>query len=320
MEGKLGHKTRQIPIVFIFILGVFILLSCGSARYEKMDAEDLEILYENGEKKLLPLVCYKYAEEYLNCSDKDEEEFLKKMFHYCNKSYQINRDQRSARYLSLYYGTLSMESPKYFLNYIYYTKLSGEEETIANFIKNDAKVFAIVDHLPTSLTIFQDIKTIYDVSLKLELLRMLFEKYLEDLKANSKLVLLSNKRESIILEFENVCSDLKLLEKEVKELIATIEVASGHARQGYLYLAIVQLEQLKEIVEKVGVLGENLIESVGFLVELIKEIKKIRADYTKCDKNIIAEISDILEEFYKNKEKYQEEYDTFLKEKIHSLK
>ena len=157
MEGKLGHKTRQIPIVFIFILSVFILLSCGSARYEKMNAEDLEILYENGKKKLLPLVCYKYAEEYLNCSDKNEEEFFKKMFHYCNKSYQTNRDQWSAHYLSLYYGTLSMESPKYFLNYIYYTKLAGEEETIANFIKNDAKIFAIVDHSLGSLGIFQDI-------------------------------------------------------------------------------------------------------------------------------------------------------------------
>ncbi|MBW1972730.1 MAG: hypothetical protein JRI44_07835 [Deltaproteobacteria bacterium] len=281
-------------VLTVIMLLFLVFVSCDNKRYEKMEPEELEVLYEHGRRDLLPLLCYKYGERYINSKDFSDPIIKNKCFTYCSKSYNETHDKKSAYYLSIYYEILCFENAKYFLNYIYYLKLSGSKKPIDNFIKNDSKIFAIVDHSFASLFILKGAKTHYDLLVKTKLLVKLFKKYIDDIKEINTLELLADKKEDIIRAYENIYNSFVRLKENME--------------WSYLY-----------VTEEINNSFESLINSLHFLIELINEIKIKSYDYTKCDKDIIIEISDILDNFQKNKEKYKKEYNKFLKKALKSI-
>lgn len=281
-----------------FLLGVFVcllLVACKTEKvnYESLSPEEVEILYNQGHPELLKLVCEKYNTIFSTTADEQwlifegsyRKDIKEKFLSYCKKSSQEG-DKKAACYLYEFYKAELWAGNPDFSNFLMYLKKCGEDESIRQFLDNDAIVMAVSEI----------VKRILSSSNNSD------ESVVSLIKRFSGIV---DSLNECVNDMEKIKGNLVLFSSQESLLLRTIIDMRKNFR--------IRLSAIKKISQGNGhfnmpdidVLNRDIQKSINDFIDVYSEIKK---QMSSPDKDAMLHIADIMKDFGDNKDKYFKKY------------
>jgi len=250
----------QCIIIFVFILVTILQTSCErqTLNYEKLSAEEIEILYKNGHSELIGLVCKKYfdiysttpEEEWLIYGKEYKDTIINKAFDYCQTAVKYG-DKDAACYLFNYYRKKIWDETPDVFNFLNYLQKCNISNYVKRFENNDSQVLGLLnvlvyirdqmfigtDNVPELLEKLRKVRSLLEISIsnikKVQFNFVLFEFYEEKLIKELNMLKTRYRRASIQLKqiyltevgqqalskVEHLKRELVKFDKELNELI-----------------------------------------------------------------------------------------------------
>ena len=162
-------ETKRFSLSLKLLLKVAIILISGimylhvipksgmAIDYEEFGPEELEIIYYASEDKtdILPFLCEAYARFYMGRSEIEwwadggnyKLRVAAKFEKFCAAAYDKTKSRSAACYLQSHYSQLAREGKPVFARLAKYVRHCSDNNTYKNFLKADACIMAIVEHL-----------------------------------------------------------------------------------------------------------------------------------------------------------------------------
>jgi len=266
---------RNLTLIFVLLLTALLQTSCEHQvlNYNKLTAEEIEILYKNGHPELVGLVCEKYFDIY---STTPEEEWLiygkdykktitNKAFFYCQKAVE-HGDKDAACYLFNYYRKKIWDKNPDVLNFLHYLQKCNTKNYIKNFEDNDSLILGLFDVLIyVKKQMFLGTENVHELIEKLRNVVGLLEVGINDIKkVQFDLVLFELYGESLI-------NELNILQKRYKRASIQLE---------HIYLTevgqqvLIKIEQIKKDLAKFSKRLNDFIEVSLLFEEQLSAHKK----------------------------------------------
>ncbi|SFM60807.1 hypothetical protein SAMN05660836_00823 [Thermodesulforhabdus norvegica] len=296
-----------LKALFLFFLVVAITYGCSRTEpldYDELMPEELEILVRSGKTGLMPRLCYAYARAYLETPYEEwwvvgedyKEEIKGRFTAYCADLYKSTGDSTAACYLENYYRSTVEEGEIYLAELIYYRKGCGKSDPVEVFLQSDARVLAVVEHIPSTLTYLKNATSDYDLYTRIDRAVNLFNRYLSDLKtAQENAVLYQNYVPALIESLKGLNTTFIRLKLSLKNLLNST----------YVTEVIAEISRIRSLIE-------DLSTDVSLLSGHINKIKMTTADAYRTNKDIMLKVGKELEQFRQNKEKFLQEYNRYL--------
>ncbi|MEJ5299487.1 MAG: hypothetical protein WHS38_00680 [Thermodesulforhabdaceae bacterium] len=284
---------RIIVGIFLFVLVAINFSGCAGKDepidYDELTAEELEILYLHGRTFLLPKLCNAYAKWYLERPEAEwwlegierKEDAGSRFISYCTKAYYTSKDQEAARYLKFYYLLNLERKPTYLGDFLFYLKGGGEKGVYEAFVEHDAHFTAIAEHGLSIVNRLLGSDGTKSDSVSVKQLADLFNRYVTDLKQlESKVLIFSGTIHVLTLNMENIATVLNKTTDDFK--------------------AVSLLKEFRHQIES----------GTSFAIAIDRVVKAPE----NLNKDLLLIIVDGLNDFKKNKEKYFNQYESFLRE------
>ncbi len=251
----------------IFIAFLIILTPACSKipqlDYEELTAEELEILYNVGHSRLLPLVCKSYGRLYLESIDEEwriygpdyKKEVESKLLSYCKKSFDVTGSKSAACNLKAYYKSLLEEDivklPQYIL---FLTECNSPDTDKQNLINNDSKMLAIVEHALCTMDRLSKTSDFRTMQGQLGKTSEIFGLYLTDLEAlKNNLAFLTAQIDNTIETFQYIKTTLEYLQNSYSNMSSIQWENSDTLKENFRFKSVIlDLHQnLEEFVRAV---------------------------------------------------------------------
>lgn len=290
------RRSAVICLIFLIISG------CSRVEpidYDELMPEELEILLRSGKAELAPRVCYGYAHSYLETPYEEwwvlgegYKAFVRSRFiDSCTDLYRAKKDSTAACYLEDYYRAAINEGEINLPGLIYYSRGCGKSDSLALDIslQNDARILAMVEHIPIAFTYLSKATDKQDLYKRISKVEDLFRHYLSDLEASREnSIIYKNQIPSLVESLKGINTTLTRLKLSLNATDLTVEISS--------------------------ILG--LIEDLSVDASLLSSSLKVDINAvgaSQVNKSFMFEVEKELAQFRKDKEKFLQEYDGYLK-------
>ncbi len=303
----MGSNIIKYLSTFVVILA-FLLSGCWERKpinYSELNAEELEILYQNGREQLLQDVCEAYARWYLERPETEwwiegveyKKKDGEKLLHYCSKSFKIHKNKHSACYLKSYYQSLAESGEIYLAEFIFYLKYCGNDNAYRAFIEKDSRVSAIADHSLGSLKYLAGSKDPNEFLSRIKKVSALFRQYINDFKQiENEVALFSGQINDLIIVFEGISKTLENMDR----VLTQIKVTSKDVSTAKSYF--------EEVLWHINTLEGDLTKFLDIVVKVNSSLSSTES----LNKDLILDVKDTIEEFKKRRDTWISNYDGYL--------